>query len=222
MSPLSNSADLQRFLSKFVKSDDGCWLWTSTLNTNGYGQIRVQGTMSAAHRLSYQHFVGPVPEGLELDHLCRVRNCINPAHLEPVTHAENVRRGNSGANSRSKTHCPYGHLYEGDNLAFRTNGRHRRCRECERRKALAAYHRNKGPVGPTMAERDRCKNGHPFVDGSYKFRASTGGARRCLICEREYARRYRAMKSVGALATEARSSSEILEAALRQFDGGGA
>lgn len=77
-----------------------CWLWTGTIALNGYGLIyRQGGPLVGAHRLAYEVHVGPIPKGYELDHLCRVRRCVNPAHLEPVTHSENVRRGFEARNS---------------------------------------------------------------------------------------------------------------------------
>lgn len=82
-----------RFLRKVDKTDS-CWLWTAYVNDDGYGMFRDNGRLLSAHVWSYEHEHGPVPDGLELDHTCRVRACVNPAHLEPVTHAENVRRGN--------------------------------------------------------------------------------------------------------------------------------
>ena len=69
-----------------------CWRWTGTRDRSGYGQMKYQGRRPGAHRVSYELFVGPVPEGLELDHLCRSPECVRPDHLEPVTHAENMRR----------------------------------------------------------------------------------------------------------------------------------
>ena len=83
--------DLARFES-YVERTDTCWLWTGLLTADDYASFRVDGRNTTGHRWSYVHFVGPIPEGLELDHLCRVRHCVNPEHLEPVTHAENVRR----------------------------------------------------------------------------------------------------------------------------------
>lgn len=84
----------ERFWSKVVEIDgDGsCWLWTAAKSGKGYGCVVIDRRRYPAHRVAYEMFVGPIPEGLEIDHLCRVRNCVNPAHLEPVTHAENVRR----------------------------------------------------------------------------------------------------------------------------------
>lgn len=76
-----------------VRKSDGCWEWTGSLSGGGYGQFRVHGKQAQVHRFAYGLLVGPVPEGLELDHLCRNRRCVNPAHLEPVTRSINVARG---------------------------------------------------------------------------------------------------------------------------------
>jgi HNH endonuclease len=100
---------------------------------NGYGMITVGGVRWAAHRYSYTQLVGPIPEGLDLDHLCRNRPCCNPAHLEPVTRSENLKRGNVGVwakeHNGKKTHCPSGHEYSGDNLYIHPRGS-RCCRAC--------------------------------------------------------------------------------------------
>lgn len=76
-------------------SRDECWLWTGALNDSGYGVILIDDhrTLMYAHRVIYERFVGPIPAGMTLDHLCRTRHCVNPTHVEPVTNAENVRRG---------------------------------------------------------------------------------------------------------------------------------
>ena len=116
-----------RFLAKIVASPNGCWIWQSGTNADGYGLFRVDGRMVRAHRFAYELLVGPIPEGLELDHLCRVRNCVNPAHMEPVTHAENMRRGAHAL----KTHCPREHPYAGGNLYIAPDGK-RRCWTCKR------------------------------------------------------------------------------------------
>jgi IS5 family transposase len=125
---------LDRFVDKILL-DDECWEWTGG-KTLGYGTFWVaKGTRVKAHRFAYEWLVGPVPEGLSLDHLCRNRGCVNPAHLEPVTHRENVLRGEgrSAVNAR-KTHCKNGHPYSGDNVLIVSRGdgsTFRKCRQCE-------------------------------------------------------------------------------------------
>ena len=125
----------ERFWEKVeVRGTDDCWLWTAYTMVNGYGLFGLsKGQTTLAHRFAYQDRVGPIPEGLQIDHLCRVRHCVNPAHLEPVTQLENVRRGNGGANQTSKTHCPNGHPYSDENTyspPCRPTGRY--CRACRR------------------------------------------------------------------------------------------
>ncbi|HET6911263.1 MAG TPA: HNH endonuclease signature motif containing protein [Mycobacteriales bacterium] len=124
-----------RFWAK-VNKTDSCWLWTGTLTTpgdRGYGQVRLNGQFPLVHRVAYEMLVGPIPEGMQIDHLCRVRRCVNPAHLEPVTNRENTARGTSlnGINAR-KTHCKRGHKLSGDNLRWDNGGKSRRCLQCER------------------------------------------------------------------------------------------
>ncbi len=91
---------------------DGCWVWTGANNGAGYGQIRIDDRNRYAHRVAYELEVGPIPESLFIDHLCRNRGCVNPAHLEPVTNAENILRGTAptAVNARKKA-CPKGHPY---------------------------------------------------------------------------------------------------------------
>lgn len=126
------------FWERANKSDDGCWLWSGHLNPEGYGILRRR----LAHRFAYELLVGVIPEGLQIDHLCNVRNCVNPAHMEPVTNLENQRRawergGNEnrrdmlGAIKRQKTHCPQGHPYSGSNLRIDASSGARRCRICD-------------------------------------------------------------------------------------------
>ena len=109
-----------------------CEIWTGPLNEHGYGAA----SYGLAHRLAWQAANGPVPDGLELDHLCRVRSCVRPDHLEPVTHRENCRRGDAGKHFRDKTHCPRGHPYSGDNLLLSKGARY--CRACRKAQQQAA------------------------------------------------------------------------------------
>lgn len=108
-----------------------CWLWIGGVNGRGYATIKDGGRTFYVHVLTWVESNGPVPDGLELDHLCRNTRCCNPSHLEPVTHAENMRRG---AHSL-KTHCPHGHEYTEENT-YRNQGR-RFCRECAANRSRA-------------------------------------------------------------------------------------
>jgi hypothetical protein len=134
-----------------VDPDSGCWVWTQGVSSNGYGKARVGRRQPSAHTWFYETLIGPVPAGLGLDHLCHThdpdcpggsgckhRRCVNPAHLEPVTQAENVRRGHHGI---KRTHCRNGHALTGTNV--RVRGPRRYCRACDRAKAArhAARHR---------------------------------------------------------------------------------
>lgn len=117
-----------RFMAKVQIQATGCWLWTAARDRDGYGQFGDGGTMIRAHRWAYERFVGPIPHGMEINHLCRVRACVKPEHLEPLTRAEHARRDNTPPEiNRRKVACPKGHPYSGINI----DGR-RICRECQR------------------------------------------------------------------------------------------
>lgn len=149
---------LEKLGDKFTVGD-GCWIWTGAIS-DGYGTVGIRvGPKGArrsktlyAHRVLYELLVGPIPDGLHLDHLdhtndptcvggseCLHRRCVRPDHLQPVTQAENNRRGSGWA---KRTHCKYGHEYTPENTRQDKRGG-RVCRECERRSGLATYYRNK-------------------------------------------------------------------------------
>ena len=123
-------APAARFWDK-VSVGDGCWEWTGS-KSHGYGQFWDGDRPVRAHRWAWEQEHGPVPGGLDLDHLCRNPGCVRPDHLEPVTRQENLLRGVSA--QRAKTHCPAGHLYDDENTMLSSSG-HRKCRTCNRETA---------------------------------------------------------------------------------------
>lgn len=137
---------LDRFIDKILIWTDDCWLWTASLDPDGYGMFTVgqrpdgRWKMDKAHRYAYMAFVGEIPEGKEIDHLCRVRSCVNPAHLETVTHRENIHRSpiNITALHARQTHCKYGHEFTAENTYRHNGGRY--CRACngERQRVFQA------------------------------------------------------------------------------------
>ncbi len=123
----------EQFWRRVTVTSDGCWQWTGFIGSYGYGYISWAPSADEsqrAHRTAYLALVGPIPEGLVLDHLCRNRSCVNPSHLEPVTVRENVLRGVGVAAVRAvATTCESGHALSGDNL-YVTPDQRRQCREC--------------------------------------------------------------------------------------------
>lgn len=117
-----------------INPDTGCWEWTGSIGrtpNSGYGKVRWDGRSQRAHRVIYELLVGKIPEGLQLDHLCRVRHCVNPDHLEPVTQRENILRGiGFCAINALTTHCPAGHAYAAPNACRTVRRSSRSCRLC--------------------------------------------------------------------------------------------
>jgi hypothetical protein len=142
-----------RLLAKFeVDEDTGCWVWHGG-TAKGYGVIRAHGRQQQAHRISYELFVGPIPEGLDIDHLCRNRPCVNPAHLEPVTRRENLFRGDTiPARNAAKTHCGRGHEYTPDNTVFARDGS-RDCKTCRNERRRRNYDENRDARNATRRAR---------------------------------------------------------------------
>lgn len=130
-----------RFWAK-VKFTNSCWLWTASLDRHGYGQFMVRPRLYRAHRWAYEFCNGEIPEGLPLDHLCRTHACVNPDHLEPVSHGENVRRGLRG---RLVTHCSRGHAYTPENT-FLNHGHLRECRACRNERKMSRYYANRDEI----------------------------------------------------------------------------
>lgn len=125
----------ERFWSRVAVADPAeCWIWTSHHDGNGYGHMSMGGRAGRnvkAHRISYVLAHGPIPEGLEIDHLCRTKLCVNPLHLEAVTHQENMRRCHGAGVNHAKTQCIHGHPFDAENTMWRAGGG-RKCRECHR------------------------------------------------------------------------------------------
>lgn len=171
-------------MGRLVVQPNGCCTWPGE-KVDGYGRARYQGKRWLVHRLLYEHFVGAVPEGRELDHFfCQDRACANFAHLEPVTDRENCLRGNAiTAQHAQKTHCPAGHPYSDENTV-RTRAGGRRCRACVEERQRQAK-RN-----PENREKTHCRNGHPY-SGENLYQTARG--RYCRACRRENSRRYAAL-----------------------------
>lgn len=131
-------ATLDTIRARCVVSSTGCWEWQGSRNWDGYGHARHEGKLSLTHRLTYTFAVGPIPDGLTIDHLCRVRACCNPAHLEPVDRRTNVLRGDTfQAKHAAQTHCLRGHEFTPANTFIEASGS-RRCIACRRARVSAA------------------------------------------------------------------------------------
>ena len=156
---------LDRFKEKFkIDSVTGCWNWTASLNHGGYGMIGGSPPEYKdyrpilAHRVAYKLLIGPIPKDCEIDHLCRNRKCVNPQHLEAVSHKVNCLRGNSPPAIRSRqTHCAKGHPLVGLNLYIHPNTGYRKCRICGRDRDRIRWPDRK-------AKRIAERMGHPYQD----------------------------------------------------------
>ena len=140
--------DEARFWSKVIVVDN-CWQWAGVITKRGYSRFQFGGRMTPAHRVAYEWYAGAVPAGFTLDHLCRNRSCVKPAHLEIVTPRENTLRGTSpSAVCARKAECVHGHPFSEDNTRRRSDGR-RRCRVCQKAAEKKYKHRirAKGVVG---------------------------------------------------------------------------
>ena len=180
---LPKLSDEQRFWSKVEIGDaNGCWLWTKGIQHHGHAQFSVNGKAVYAHRFAYELMVGPIPEGLVLDHLCSTPACVNPAHLEAVTPRENALRSRMVKVATAKTHCPRGHEYNSENTQL--IGGRRFCRACKREKIAEKRADVRGPDWEpvhTNANRGKthCKYGHPLEGDNLMVLAKQ---RRCRTC----------------------------------------
>jgi len=176
-----------------------CWLWQGPPGPFGYGTARWDGTAVRAHRLIYEIFVGPIPDGLHLDHLCHNRDdgcvggvgcshrrCVNPNHLEPVTAKENLLRGKGfiGTNA-AKTHCKHGHEFTESNTYIVPGRGGRQCRACglAATKAWQAVHIPKAKYRYPNAFKKHCKRGHEFSEANTYVNKTTG-SRQCRACKK--------------------------------------
>lgn len=191
---VSTKTPLERFHEKYeVDEESGCWLWTAaTTGTAGYGSFQLARRRSVnGHSWYWQQVNGPVPKGLELDHLCGVRRCVNPDHLEPVTHLENVRRGRSAASNRARAKlnkCRRGHDLTPENTYVAPGTGKRKCLTC--RRAWRRANENK-TSRPAARLRTHCPHGHPYDEENTYVRPD-GRGRGCRTCMREASARAKA------------------------------
>lgn len=130
-------------------TESGCWIWMASTTSGGYGLVTHRHKTRLAHRVAYDHWRGPIPAGLTLDHVCRVRSCVNPWHLQPVTMRENTHRSMAAPATRNalKTHCLNGHALEAPNLdPYHLARGERRCVICAKARWRRYYHRKRAEV----------------------------------------------------------------------------
>lgn len=187
--------DAQRYVAERVVYDPEthCWLWARALLSDGYGSAKRDGRSGLAHRVAFEAYRGPIPEGLVTDHLCENTLCCNPFHLEPVTNTENIRRGKR---SDTATHCAQGHPWATNEYRY-PNGR-RQCRACKRE---SDRRRRRGLTVPKRSDDTRCRNGHALTpDNSY---VNPSGVIVCRECKRADTSRRSTARRAAALAYRA-------------------
>lgn len=235
-----------RFMAKVSVTPGGCWEWTAGKDSKGYGVFRAawKGKDVKAHRAAYELFVGPIPEGLTLDHLCNTKHCVNPTHLQPVSGRLNTRRGHIGpAAMDGDGHCGRGHEMTAENTYTSPKGIVS-CRTCERERhqrnsqdpeqraknaaAQARYRlKTRGPE-PRPTGRPKgsyhvthCPQGHPYDEANTIY--ATGGGRKCRLCVQERQRRWQArnrehVNAKARIAYQKRPKSPEQKERKRQYD----
>lgn len=189
-----NERTLARFMKWVEVQPNGCWRWKGKLNKQGYGYFWLDGKSRLAHRVAYEHFVGPIPEGHEVDHLCHTRDksctggvcdhrsCVFWQDLEAVTELENVMRSRgAAATNAAKTSCDRGHLFTEENTYFDSGG-DRGCRTCQRRRRKEWAEKNRPAKGSHQSAKTHCPKGHPYDEANTYV--STRGGRNCRECTR--------------------------------------
>lgn len=137
---------VERMLRNVDQSGD-CWIWTGLIGHNGYGKTKIKFRTLLAHRAFYEHYKGAIPDGFQVDHLCAMRNCVNPDHLEAVPpHINNARSESPSALNRMKDDCKRGHPLSGDNLFVNNRGQ-RICRICQRQIQARHYAKRREKEG---------------------------------------------------------------------------
>lgn len=147
----STGTPIERFYRFITVAQNNCWEWQGQKASRGYGYFWDGKRQVYAHRFAYEYYKGNILIDLEVDHLCRNHACVNPDHLELVTHQENCQRGLIGINQRVKTHCPHGHPYTEANIYHYKGGRF--CRACSRLRYSPLYGRSKKPWTITLLEK---------------------------------------------------------------------
>ena len=170
---------LQKLYDNTVCDEHGCWLWQGGRTTGGFGEASIGGETFYVHRLGFSLTKHALTKGKELDHLCKVRHCWNPAHLEEVLHRTNCLRGGSfSAANAQMTHCKRGHIFSEGNT-YRPEEHHRVCKECKR---LNDRQRRKlkGLKGNAQSRKTHCPRGHAYdMSNTYLW----GGRRYCRTCQ---------------------------------------